>query len=144
IPDECYLFEVVLWLAFQRLPIASGDEDGNDIRDSSENRVSGPAGYAISVFDTYIFDEETSFAGIPPDPSWRAALDGTPTLSIEHYDKLLKQPDLKPGFREHLEAEREEAIQHHAALKEWEVHFQRAIEYPASKIFLALRDGALA
>jgi hypothetical protein len=75
IPERCYLFEVLLWLAFLRLPIAVGDpEGGGDIRDSDEVRADG---YAIKVIDEYIFDEEYERAGIPPDPLWRATIEGT-------------------------------------------------------------------
>ena len=144
IPQRCYLFEVVLWLAFRRLPVATGDAEGNDIRESDENRVPGRGGYSIQVLDDYIFDEECEYAGIPPDPSWRAALEETATLSVGHYDELLKECNVNDPFRKHLEEDREEAIRFQAAMKEWEAHFQRVIEYPASRIFVALRDGSLA
>jgi hypothetical protein len=75
IPKRCYLFEVLLWVAFQRLPVATSDMEGKDIRDSDENRGSGQGGYEINAIDTYIFDEECEYAGIPPDPSWRAVIE---------------------------------------------------------------------
>jgi hypothetical protein len=43
VPERCYLFEVLLWLAFQRLPIAASDMEGKDIRDSDEIRGSSRA-----------------------------------------------------------------------------------------------------
>src|SRR5690348_14061774 len=97
IPERCFLFEVLLWVAFVRLPIAIGDPEGaDDIRLSSELRQDG---YSVKIFDEYIFDEECERVGIPPDPRWRANVDGTTTLSIEHYDTLLKQQTGTKEFR---------------------------------------------
>jgi hypothetical protein len=140
IPERCYLFEVLLWLAFLRLPIAVGHPEGGDIRNSDEVRADG---YAIKVIDEYIFDEECERAGIPPDPLWRAAIEGTTTLSVQRYDDLLRQRKLTRAFRENLRAEREKAVRFEADLKRWKPQFERVIEYPASKIFVALKDGLL-
>jgi hypothetical protein len=144
VPDRCYLFEALLWVAFQRLPVFSSDHEGEDIRKSDENRVSGAAGYPVEVIDRYIFDEECERAGIPPDPSWRAALEGSFTLPVTRYDEMLRSRGLPKDYRETLKRERSEAIQFEVAWEAWRKHYQRAIEYPASKIFVALRDGRLA
>jgi hypothetical protein len=143
IPERCYLFEVLLWVTFLRLPIAAiGDDDGNDIRESDEIREEG-GGYAINVIDEYIFDEECERAGLPPDPNWRAAIEGTTTLSVKYYDDLLKQPKLTKAFRRKLRADREEALRFEADVKRWKSQYERVIEYPVSKIFVALKDGLL-
>jgi hypothetical protein len=49
VPDRCYLFEALLWVAFQRLPVFSSDHEGVDIRKSDEMRESGAAGYAVDL-----------------------------------------------------------------------------------------------
>jgi len=140
IPERCYLFEVLLWVAFQRLPIAYAHPEGGDIRDSEELRHDG---YAIRVIDEYIFDEECERIGIPPDPLWRASVEDTTTLSVKHYDDLLKNRDLTKALRRTLKTERDEAVRLEADLKKWKSQYQRVIEYPASRIFVALRDGTL-
>ena len=142
IPDRCFLFEVLLWVAFVRLPVAIGDPEGaHDIRLSSEVREGG---YSIKIFDEYIFDEECERVGIPPDPRWKANVEGTATLSIEHYDTLLKQATGTKEFRDSLIVEREEAVRFEAALRNWEAEYQGVTEYAASRIFVALKDGSLA
>jgi hypothetical protein len=79
VPERCYLFEALLWVAFQRLPILTTDHEGVDIRQSAENRESGEAGYAVKVIDDYIFDEECDRAGIPQDPIRTMTPIGTPS-----------------------------------------------------------------
>jgi hypothetical protein len=141
VPERCCLFEVLLWVAFQRLPVAIGHPEGGDIRDSDEIRADG---YAINVIDEYIFDEECERVGIPPDPNWRAVIEGTTTLSVQHYDDLVTRADLNASSRRILLAEREEALHFETDLKIWQPQYRRAIEYPASRIFVALREGSLA
>jgi hypothetical protein len=143
VPERCYLFEAFLWVAFQRLPILTTDHEGVDIRQSDENRESGEAGYAVKVIDKYIFDDECERAGIPPDPSWQAAIDGTSILPVAHYDQMLKDRKTPKAYRKHLKQERLEAVRFESARDEWKRHYRRAIEYPASRIFVTLKDGRL-
>jgi hypothetical protein len=42
VPERCFLSEVLLWAAFQRLPIASYTLDGKEIRETDE--IGGYAG----------------------------------------------------------------------------------------------------
>jgi hypothetical protein len=143
VPERCYLFEALLWVAFQRLPIFTTDHEGEDIRKSDENRESGEAGYAVKVIDEYIFDDECERAGIPPDPSWQAAIDGRSILPVAHYDQMIKRRKIPKAYRAHLKQERLEAVRFEAARDEWKKQYRRAIEYPASRIFVALKDGRL-
>ena len=114
-----------------------------DIRQSDENRERGEAGYAVKVIDQYIFDEECERAGIPLDPSWQAAIDGTSILPVAHYDQMLKDRKTPKAYRKHLQQERLEAVRFEAARDDWKRHYRRAIEYPASRIFVALKEGRL-
>jgi hypothetical protein len=65
------------------------------------------------------------------------------TLDVAHYDKWLSRNDLEDDVRKKWEAEREEARAYERACEEWEPHYNVAIEYPTSKIFVALRDGSM-
>jgi hypothetical protein len=59
LPERCYLEEVLYWVAFQRLPVAGYNYDGQEIRQSDE------MGYAPGIVETELADEETKRAGIP-------------------------------------------------------------------------------
>jgi hypothetical protein len=56
---------------------------------------------------------------------------------------MLGEKGLPKEFRKKLKNDREEALRFEANVNEWKKHYQRAIEYPASRIFVALRDGTL-
>ena len=81
---------------------------------------------------------------IPPDPHWRALLDDRTLLSPAWYDDFLAKYDLDPEHRTKLVAEREAAVAFEKECQLWRPHYERAIEYPASRIFIALREGRLA
>jgi hypothetical protein len=139
LPERCFLEEVFYWVAFQRLPIiANFDNDGQDIRLSDE------MGYAPDIAHTALTDEEAHRAGIPPDPNWRALIDGTTNLSSAHYDQFLAKEDLDPELRKRWSVEREASIAFEKECALWHPHYERAIEYPCSRIFIALREGRLA
>jgi hypothetical protein len=138
LPERCYLEEVLYWVAFQRLPIAGYLYDGKEIRQNDE------MGYAPEIVDAELSEDETQRAGIPPDPNWRALMDDTTTLSSAHYDKFLAKDDLDPGLREIWTVEREAALAFEKECSLWQPHYERAIEYPCSRIFVALKEGRLA
>jgi hypothetical protein len=139
LPERCSLEEVLYWVAFQRLPIiAAFDNDGQEIRLSDE------MDYAPGMVTTELTDEEAERAGIPPDPNWRALIDGRGHLSSAYYDQYLAKEDLDPELRQNWSVEREASVAFEKECALWEPHYERAIEYPCSKIFIALRDGQLA
>src|SRR5262249_19261080 len=72
-----------------------------------------------------------------------ALLNATTTLPVSHLDEYLSKSDVSPDFRTHLQKEREEAVAYQQELAAWEPLYRRAIEYPASRIFIVLRDGML-
>jgi hypothetical protein len=138
LPERCYLEEVLYWVAFQRLPVA-GYYNGEEIRESDE------MGYAPGIVDTELAEAETQRAGIPPDPHWLAILDGRTSLSPAWYDDFLAKYDLDldPEHRARLIAEREAAVAFEKECQLWRPHFERAIEYPSSRIYVALRERRL-
>ena len=138
LPERRFLEEVLYWVAFQRLPIiANFDNDGQEIRLSDE------MDYAPGIV-TELTDEEAERAGIPPDPNWRALIDGKGHLSSAHYDKYLAKEDLDPKLREVWSVGREASVEFEKECALWHPHYERAIEYPCSRIFIALREGQLA
>lgn len=138
VPKRCFLQEVLYWVAFQRLPIAAYTLDGKEIRETDE-----AGGYDIEIGDPHLTPDETTRAGIPSDPNWVAILEDKPTLPVAHYDRFLARNDLDDGLREKLATEREAAIVHERDCEAWSRHYERAIEYPASRIFVALKGGLL-
>jgi hypothetical protein len=140
LPERCFLREVLCWLAFQRLPIFETDHEGTDLRESTEI-----GGYVIEVGDSFIDADECKRANIPVDPKYLALVEGRTMLSVSHYDEMLKKyPNTDKAFRQEMENEREEARKFENECEAWKPHYLRAIEYPASRIFVALKSGQLA
>jgi hypothetical protein len=138
LPERCYLREVLLWLAFQRLPTAVLTLDGKEIRDTDEVGID-----ASGVVEGYIFEDETERAGIPPDPNWKAVFDDQEIVSVHLFDRRLQQEGLASEEREELEARRRAAAELERKNESWFLEYERAIEYPASRIFVNLKNGTL-
>jgi hypothetical protein len=138
LPNRCFLQEVLFWVAFQRLPIAQYTRDGKDLRETTEIGE-----YAVDYVDNYLSDEEARRVGIPIDPRWPLHPDEKVTLPVEHFDKLLAKFELDPEIRADIEAGREGAVEYQRDVETWRPYYKRAIEYPASRIFIALRSGEL-
>jgi hypothetical protein len=136
VPQRCFLHEVLLWVAVQRLPVALYVDD-KEMRDTDDI-----GGYAIEIGESWLFEEETQRMGIPPDPQLVAILADQYFSSPSIYEKLLTY-DLDDDARSELEATRDAAIEHEKACRVWDGFYQRAIEYPKSRIFVALRSGQL-
>jgi hypothetical protein len=142
VPERCFLQEVLLWVAFQRLPISYYDSDGIEIRQSTE--VYDSASDYPDIGEQYFSDEECRRAGILPDPSLRALIEGETTMEPAQYDKLLNTLDAGSSpEREELEQGKQNAIQFEARRKAWKSQYEQAVEYPASRIFVALKNGSL-
>jgi hypothetical protein len=139
VPQRCFLGEVLLWVAFQRLPLSLYDHEGSEVRDTTE-----AGGLEAENIEWEITEEEAKRAGIPPDPKYLALVEDRSTLLPSFYDKLLKQYDPAPEERLRIEEERASAAVFERECEAWQVHYQRAIEYPASRIFVALKGGQLA
>jgi hypothetical protein len=137
LPNRCFLQEVLFWVAFQRLPIAQYTE-GKDLRETTE-----VGEYAVDYVDNFLSDEEARRAGIPIDPRWPLHPDEKVTLPVEHFDELLAKFELDPEVRADIKAGRESAIEYQRDVETWRPYYERAIEYPASRIFIALRSGEL-
>jgi hypothetical protein len=139
LPERCLLSEVLAWLAFQRLPIFETDHDGVDIRESSED-----IGYVLEVGLGFVDAEECKRANIPVDPRYLAAVEYGSFLSVSEYNEILKKyPDIDPALREQLEDVQGEAEDLQTSLMSWRRHYEKVIEYPMSRIFVALREGQL-
>jgi hypothetical protein len=140
LPERCFLQEVLFWVAFQRLPLAHyyTNNDGQEFRTSNE-----VGEYAIDFVDEYLSDDETARAGIPRDPRWPLHADETVTLPVATYDEVLANPGIHPEDRAQLEYEREQAQEYQRDVEAWRLHYNRAVEYPASQIFVALKSGTL-
>ena len=63
-------------------------------------------------------------------------------LDVSWYDEFLRR-DLEDDLRKKIQAEREVARAYEKEREAWQPHYERAIEYPASRIFVALRGGVL-
>jgi hypothetical protein len=79
LPEKCLLNEVLLWVAFRRIPIAMiSPEEGKEVRDAEEDMFTY-GGYTGDLPDSgaYLEDCECASVGLPPDPrrscTWGAA-----------------------------------------------------------------------
>jgi hypothetical protein len=123
LPQTCLLNQVLLWVAFQRLPV-----DGPPIDDSQEitdfeYEVLAGAGYAFDVIDFwhfYLEESECAVAGLPPDPRRAALLEERINWDGEGDEELKRE------------------------LEDWMPRYEAAVEFPASRIFIALKEGKLA
>lgn len=139
VPERCFLEEVLYWVTFQRLPIASYTSDGEELRETSE-----VGGLVVGLPDDGLTKSEADRAGIPPDPDWTGFYkEGSPPLPVEYYDRLLAKSDLDDDYRRKVTNNREAAVVYQRDWETWIHQHRRAIEYPASQIFVRLRSGAL-
>jgi hypothetical protein len=139
LPERCFLLEVLYWVAFWRLPVAFYMDDGKEFRESDE-----VGGYVAGLADGTLTVDETSRLGIPADPDWIAlSQDGITALPVAYYDNFLAMHDLDVQARNEIERKRELAIKYEREKELWAHRYTRALEYPASRVFVALRDGSL-
>jgi hypothetical protein len=122
LPEKCLLNEVLLWVAFRRIPIAMiSPEEGKEVRDAEEDMFTY-GGYTGDLPDSgaYLEDCECASVGLPPDPRMVMHLGGgisMPGEGDEEFDRRMR---------------------------EWRPQYDAAIEYSASLIFIALKEGKLA
>jgi hypothetical protein len=139
VPERCFLGEVLLWVAFQRLPTSLFSYDGKELRETTE-----VGGLAVEIpADWGISEEETKRANLPPDPYYLAMIQERSTQLPAFYDDLLKRYDPDPGERARIAEERAKAEVYQRECDQWEPLYLQAIEYPASRIFVALKSGTL-
>ena len=100
-------------------------------------------GYAVEVVQQMLEEDETQRAGIPKDPALIALREDKNTSDPSFYDQFLTRNDIDEDVRKQTEAHQAEARAYQREREAWHPHYQRAIEYPASRIFVALRGGSL-
>lgn len=135
VPERCFLHEALLWLAFQRLPVTFYNDENKESRSASE--YEGPE---IESPGGPLTDEECERAGIPPDPHFHYLVDESPS-PLQTYNDLEYGHD--ETVRRIKEAMDKEQADYERACMEWQPHYDRATEYAASQLFVALRDGRL-
>ena len=138
LPEKCFLQEVLYWVAFQRLPIAI-DLDGKEFRETED-----VGDYDIQMPDRYLQADECARADIPPDPQLAALIGNRTMMDLKSFDRLmLSGRDYDDETRKVIESQRQEVVQFQKEYEEWKLKYAAAIEYPASKIFVALKSGNL-
>jgi hypothetical protein len=138
--EICFLDEVLYWVAFQRAPFAWTDVDGDDFRDL------GMAGYDVDCALHRLSEDECKRIGLPQDPrmsfDWAFAVkphDTFETITAQATRAADKsdEDDTAP------QKAHEEAARLSKELKTWYQRYQRAIELPAAKVYVALKEGTL-
>jgi hypothetical protein len=150
LPTRCFLREVLLWTTFQRLPVVDFDPGGFEIRESafiSKYCVANPDPWAREPWDSFLHTSECRRAGIPPHPLVKETLLSSLCFTPDLFDQLLNsygvtreemnlsedQADVEPYSQQDMER----------AFEAWKPHYDRAVEYFQSRIFVALRNGQL-
>jgi hypothetical protein len=138
--ERCFLYEVLLWRAFGRIPVAMHLEGEDDWRISEDIRDS----YDAPIPDDYFFSaEECSFAGIGNDP--RNEEENYLISDSRHYDQMIELLS-ESGNSDELENqknERKKAERLEASLAEWGLEFDDCVDEFKSEIFLKLKKGEL-
>jgi hypothetical protein len=90
VADWCFLKEAVLWIGFNKLPVAYGSYD-----DIDDGRFDGDTQYGLEEWldsTCRLSDAECSNAGIPPDPQNEMDLEGI--RRPQQYDEWIEKfPD---------------------------------------------------
>jgi len=137
VPDRCFLHDALLWVAFQRLPTAWYNDSYREIREATEHE-----GYAIESPEGPLTEDECNRVGIPVDPERSFLLDERPS-PLTTYNELEAKYGPDEADRRIREEMNRNDQEHERACSEWQPHYQRAIEYPASQLFVALKSGQL-
>jgi hypothetical protein len=137
--DRCYLFEVLMWRAFGRIPSACYTDEAIDRRFDDDDRDSYHAPFPDLGC---ISEEECKFAGISNDPRNE---EDSYYPDPSRYDRVIENPSKEATHAEldQIRAVRKLAEDFHARVKEWLIEYEEYIEQFMSEIFLGLRKGDL-
>jgi len=139
LPQRCFLREVLLWAAFQRLPIAEPVLD-NEVR---ETAIINNYCVRSELHGDFLSVSECRRAGLPLHPLIKLDLELCLRFEPDRVDARLNELGVTS---EEIDLGAEDAWQPHycdQAVDAWQPHYDRAMEYFQSQIFLALRDGRL-
>ena len=105
LPEKCFLQEVLYWVAFQRLPIADRNSDGNELRETADIVEE----YDIQMPNRFLQDDECARANIPSDPRLAASINYRPMINAETFDRLmLSGREYDDETRKRIESQRQE------------------------------------
>lgn len=142
IASYCYLFEALLWMAFQRFPLAVAAEDGGDIRWSNDYEDAEPC---LEVEPAN--DEECQRAGLPCSPEYAAFISEDYFSAPERLEELLAMksavPETGRTSRETLERDLLASREHYAKCDQWDWQFEQMLDLHKGRLFVALREGKM-
>lgn len=135
--ERCFLDELLFWVGFQRLPVIEFlSTDELELRHSDDY-------FASSETFWMLWEDECERAGIPHDPRIAFSNAGYAHVPVRLYDDLLAKNHLSAELRQQRSIERDAILAFEKAYAAWFPHFERVIEYPTSRIFVALKEGRL-
>jgi hypothetical protein len=134
----CYLFEALLWVAIQRIPLASPWDDGIDRRVNTEDMDNVEPRLEFEP----VRDEECSRAGLPLNPEYALLFSGDYHSRPEDLERIVLL-DAEPADHEKLQAQLEAARRHYKAVDAWDQQFEEFLDLPKGRLFVALREGKI-
>ena len=138
VASYCYLFEALLWIAFQRFPLFVETEDGGDIRtDNNEFEGTEPR-----IVIEPISDDECRSAGLPLNPEYAVYIAGEYHSRPEDIERLLAL-HLDAKGKAELKSQLIASKKHHERCKAWDEQFDQFVDLHRSRLFVALREGKI-
>ena len=135
----CFLEEVFYWVAFQRYPRRMFDPHGFDFR-----QLPIP-GYEANFILPRLLETEWKRVGLPEDP--RAHFDWAFSVKPDDTLETITDHAIEAAKKERPQIEVQEAqdgaIKLHKELQIWLPHYRNALELPAAKVYVALKEGKL-
>ena len=147
-PKICFLWEALYWRAFGSYPTGYWDDKGRDLREHAVE--SGFFEPSIPDYDedhSYLSEEQTSMAGLPPDPSLQMLLSEESYWKVPHYDEMIERfengRNNLPEELAKLRAEREHAIAFWIESDDWNRLHDAYIDEFQAELLLSLKRGEI-
>jgi hypothetical protein len=131
--ERCFLCELLYWVALNRLPLSIGHpkERNDELRFSdwcdidTSSFIEKPATY-----------EECKLAGLPPNPRFRALVEGIPIPEDEYLNVLeIQIGRAADEDRDYFLQRRDDLVKERREISDWDNRFNDHLEYLGSKIF---------
>jgi hypothetical protein len=138
VAEICYLYEMLLWVALRRVPLAYISDYGVDWRELDKVLD----GLDPTVNFPLVSHAECARAGLPPNPGWDEFLPSD-AIDAEDICRSLRNPNIPNPYREEWEGRLQKPEVFFQLQKNWDAEFDFFVDRHRSRLFLALSDGRI-